>query len=312
MNRTIHIAILILGLAGMTARAEDVIVVLKSRELAPYNEAVVGFTAQWNVTGSGSVIQTHTLTDSVENLAGSLTGGNSQLRAVVAVGTEAAKWAIKHTNVPVVFCMVANAEQNLFAELDVSEAARLTGVSLDIPVETQLKQLATFLPNVKRLGVLYDPQKSEAAVKEAAVAAAQLGLQFVPQPVVDERAVSDAVQALASRVDAVWAPVDSTVYNSRSAQFVLTRMLQKKIPVLGFSENMVKAGALLGPRVDYASVGKQTAELLQIVLRSESTRGANVQSPRDFQMVVNARVLKLVNKPIPPAALQQASFVNED
>ena len=61
--------------------------------------------------------------------------------AVVAVGTEAARWALEHTSGPVVFCMVANARQNLLASLGESDRQRLWGVSLNVPVKVQFQEI---------------------------------------------------------------------------------------------------------------------------------------------------------------------------
>lgn len=298
MKRLRYNAILILGLVAVAnARAEDTIVVLKSRDQAQFNAAAESLARAWT---SGPV-RTLTLPQT----------GAVPATAVIAVGTEAAKWAIANTRGPVVFCMVANAQQNLIAGLSADDARRVRGVSLDIPAKTQLEQLKMYLPNARRIGVIFNPKKSRTAVTEAVVAAAELGLEIIEQAVTGELELPAATQALAARVDAIWAPVDSTVYSGRSAQFVLTQMLQKKIPVFGFSENMVKAGALLGPRLNYEAVGRQTAELLRAALRGE-VNPETVQPPHEFDVVINARVLKLIDHPIPARVLQQASFINDD
>ena len=310
-----HRELLILGAIGLfgaaVARADKTILVLKSRELPQYTAAVNGFVQEWNARGSGRQVQLKTLTGSAED-AFLLSGINPGPIATVAVGTDAARWAIRNTSGPVVFCMVANAQQNVLAGLGTAELARVTGVALDIPVKIQLSQLRTFLPRVKRVGVLYDPRKSGAAVKEAARAAGELGLELVTQEVPAESSLPEATELIASRIDLLWAPVDSTVFNSRSAQFVLTQMLQHKVPVMGFSENMVKAGALLAPRVNYEAVGKQTAELLQAVLNGRSALETAIRSPRTFDLVVNRRVFNLMGKPIPQSAIQTVGFINED
>ena len=237
---------------------------------------------------------------------------NARPLAIVAVGTDATRWAITNATVPVVFCMVANARQSVMADLITADEARVHGVSLDIPAQTQLRRMLGVLPKVKRVGVLYDPEKSAAAVREMKQAAAELGLEVVDQKVIRQSALPEETALIASRIDLLWAPVDSTVFNSRSAQFVLTEMLQRKVPVMGFSENMVKAGALLGPRVSYAAIGRQTAELLRAILNPGRSPREPVQAPQDFQIVVNGRVLELLGNPIPQAAIGQVSIINNE
>jgi putative ABC transport system substrate-binding protein len=208
--------------------------------------------------------------------------------------------------------MVANARQSVMADLTPGDEGRVHGVSLDIPAQTQLRQIMTVLPKVKRVGVLYDPEKSASAVREMKQAATELGLEVVDQKVIRQSSLPEETAAIASRIDLLWAPVDSTVFNSRSAQFVLTQMLQRKVPVMGFSENMVKAGALLGPRVSYTAIGRQTAELLRAILNPSKRSRERVQAPQEYQIVVNGRVLALLGNSIPQAAIGQVSIINNE
>jgi putative ABC transport system substrate-binding protein len=198
------------------------------------------------------------------------------------------------------------------ADLISKDEIRVRGVSLDIPAQTQLRRMMSVLPKVRRVGVLYDPKKSAAAVSEMKQAAADLGLEAVNQEVDAQSSLPEATALIVSRIDLLWAPVDSTVFNSRSAQFVLTQMLLHKVPVMGFSENMVKAGALLAPRVNYEAIGRQTAELLRDALRPGGPSREPVLAPQDFQIVVNGRVLGLLGNPIPQAAIPQVSVINNE
>ena len=309
-------ALLIAGVIGLLSaafvRAGDTILLLKSRDSPQYNEAVNGFIQEWTAHGTGASIQTRLLADWANDTGRETVDTNARPLAIVAVGTDATRWAITNATVPVVFCMVANAQQSVMVDLTTTDEVRVHGVSLDIPAQTQLRRMIGVLPKVKRVGVLYDPEKSAAAVQEMKQAAAELGLEVVDQKVVRQSSLPEGTALIASQIDLLWAPVDSTVFNSRSAQFVLTQMLQRKVPVMGFSENMVKAGALLGPRVSYEAIGRQTAELLRAILNPGKRSREPVQAPQDFQIVVNGHVLALLGNPIPQAAIGQVSIINNE
>jgi len=309
-------ALLIAGVIGLLSagfvRAGDTILLLKSRDSPQYNEAVNGFIQEWTVHGSGAAIQTRLLTDWTNDVGRVPMDTNARPLAIVAVGTDATRWAITNSTAPVVFCMVANAQQSVIADLTPVNEARVHGVSLDIPAQTQLRRMLGVLPKVKRVGVLYDPKKSATAVEEMKQAAAELGLEVVDQKVDGQSSLPEETALIVSRIDLLWAPVDSTVFNSRSAQFVLTQMLQHKVPVMGFSENMVKAGALLAPRVDYEAIGRQTAELCRTTSNRRKPSHEPVQPPQDFQIVVNGRVLGLLGNPIQQAAIRQVSIINNE
>ncbi|HVM60708.1 MAG TPA: ABC transporter substrate binding protein [Verrucomicrobiae bacterium] len=281
---------------------------VKSREVAPYNQAVTGLMDEWKQGTNALTIVVRTL----GNGGGSISSPDAKPVVIVAVGTEATRWAVTNSTVPVVFCMVANVQQSILANLPAADESRVSGVSLDIPAETQLRRMMTVLPRVKRVGVIYDPKKSAATVAEMRKAAGQLGLEVVSQEVEGETALPDATARVASRIDLLWSPVDSTVFNSRSAQFVLMQMLERRVPVMGFSENMVKAGALLGPRVDYEEVGRQTAALLRASVDHREPDGGRIQGPREFRLVVNGRVLRLLGGPISPSVMQVADVIGNE
>lgn len=283
------------------------VLLLKSRELAPYEEAARGFLQQWKSLGSAGPIVQRTLDGANPPAA-----GNPPPAAVVAIGTEAALWAIKNTPVPVVFCMVANARQNVLEGLRPADVGRVAGVSLNVPPQAQFAALREVLPRVRRVGVLFDPQKSAIAVRDATAAAAAMNIELVLKEVPTESALPEAAAWIASRVDALWAPVDATVFNSQSAPFVLQQMLRNHIPVVGFSENLVKAGALLAPRVSFESAGRQTASLLQKMLARATAAASTLEPPGQFELVANSRVNKLLNSPITAAGHQRIRFLDEN
>ncbi len=292
-------ALLSLAGLGVNVLAGHNLLLLQSRDTPQYRQAADGFSEAWKTYHLDWDLDCRTLPDA----------GNTNAAAVVAVGTEAAQWAIRHTTGAVVFCMVANARQNLLAPLSESDRRRVAGVAMLVPVRAQFEQIRSLLPNAQRVGVLYDPRHSSPVVEEARVAADELGLTLVPVEVRQEADLPAATRAIAGCIDVLWATVDATVYNSRSAQFVLAEMLKHKIPVMGFSENMVKAGALLAPAVDYTDIGRQTARLLQAVVSSGQC--PPLQPPQSFTVVVNAHVWKLLRGPL-PAFSSEVKLVDEN
>jgi len=91
-------------------------------------------------------------------------------------------------------------------------------------------------------------------------------------------------------VELIWATVDATVYGSQSARYVLQYALRNNIPVMGFSENMVEAGALFAAYPDFASMGAQGAGLVVRVLSGEPAGSIPAVSPREVATCVNTRV----------------------
>lgn len=301
-------ALLLAWAAASAARGEEILV-LKSRDLPPFNQAVAGFMQARKQLAPEVAVQQRTLPAAAREAE---VFGGARPAAVMAVGTEAARWAVSQTQLPVVFCMVLNARENVLAGLSDAAAGRVAGVTLNIPLKAQFGMLREVLPKARRIGIIYDPKNFAAAAEEAKAAATALGLELVTREVSNESELSAAMAWIGPRIDVLWAPMNTTVFNSRSVQFVLLQMLQRKVPVVGFSENTVKAGALLAPRVDYQAVGQQTAGLLQAMLKSGKPSPDAVQPPQQFDLIVNGRVNRIVGKPVVASARPPVSFINED
>ncbi len=311
MTRRLALGALVL-MAGNFVSAGEVVLLLKSRDVPQYAEAARGFVEKWKAQNSEVEVLQRTLPANAADTTLDSFSARTPL-AVVAVGTEATRWAIKNTAGPVVFCMVANPQTTVMAGLGEEDRRRVAGVSLNVPVKKQFLLVRELMPKVRKIGVIFDPEKSSGTVEEARLVADELGLELITQEVAGESALPGAVDLIASRIDLLWAPVDGTVFNSRNAQFVLSEMLRRKIPVMGFSENMVKAGALLAPRVSYASLGRQTADLLHTALQANPSPGGTIQQPANFDFVVNGRVCELLGRPIKPSSVTATySLQHED
>src|SRR5204863_6083664 len=63
---------------------------------------------------------------------------------------------------------------------------------------------------------------------------------------------------------------DSQIYNAASVQSVLLCGAREKLPVWGFSDKIVKAGALAGIYAAAADVGRDAATIVDEVLKGKS------------------------------------------
>src|SRR5262249_53528069 len=124
-------------------------------------------------------------------------------------------------------------------------APNMTGAAMDIPIIEQFSRLREVIPTLRRVGVVFNPRETGKVIETARSAAATIGLQLVEIPVSSEAQVMKEVEQLKDRVDALWAVADSTVYTSRSVDYILLRTLRDAVPFVGLSPSFVKAGALL-------------------------------------------------------------------
>lgn len=243
------------------ATAAD-IAILKSSEIAAYDDAVKGFMA---TAPAGATYTEYNLRGDLElgkKLAKKIHTTDTAL--VVAVGLKAALVAkLELGDIPTVFMMVLDPQKHQL------NGANMTGTLLEIPVDRQLKLLRTFLPTRHRLGILYDPSKSSSRIKDAEPHAAANDFQLQGFPVASEKDVPLQLRALLATGEALWLMPDSTVLTDESIRFILESALAQKVPVIGFSPEFTRLGALLSLSVNYGEVGRETGLLAKRILDGE-------------------------------------------
>ncbi len=275
------------------AEAGAEIAILKSSDLAAYNLAIEGFLAEAG---------TDNITFSEYDLQGDLERGRKQARRlrasdasiVMAVGIKAALAAkLEILDIPVIYCLVLDPDK-----YDL-RAPNLSGISLDVPLQQQLSTMRTVLPQLKRIGVLFDPAKSERYVQTASAVAKQQGLELVAHSVSSERELPPALRMLLPTVDALWLVPDTTVLSDESLPFILQESLEANRPVFGFSPEFVKRGALLSLSVNYKEIGKQAARLSKQLLDRQVTAPVRAV-PEHFTLAVNLKTARFLGIDIPP------------
>ncbi len=197
---------------------------------------------------------------------------------VVALGSQAvdkATGAIKGT--PIMAGMV----------MDLSPwQGQVTGVILDIPFEVQLEWLQQFLPEAKRIGVLYNPKENEAKVEQLKTAASAKGLTLEGRTVSSPKELVSALDSLANNVDVLLGVADKVVLTSKTAQKILLFSFRNRIPFVGLSEAWVKAGALYALDRDYADIGTQCGEVALRLIKGDQVAPA---APRKIVYSVNMK-----------------------
>ena len=167
-------------------------------------------------------------------------------------------------------------------------------------MDRQLKLIKTFLPSARRLGVLYDPKKSAAKIKEAEQLAAAAGLELKRFPVESDRDVPSQLRALIAASDALWLLPDSTALNHDSVHFVLQSTLAQHLPVIGFSPEFTRLGALLGISVSYGEVGRETGQLARRLLNGDRPHPQKPIPVERLKISVNLKTARFLGLSVPP------------
>ena len=286
--------VVLLGLSTLCVSESTAmdIAILQSSDIAAYHEAIAGLKATGPI---GAIYTEYDMQGDLElgkKLAHKLRTSNASL--VVAVGLKAALAAKSEiVDVPIVYMMILDPLKHQLT------AANMTGTLLEVPVDRQLKIMRTFLPTLRRLGTLYDPAKSSSRVKDAARQVATSDFQLKGFPVESEKDVPLQLRTLLSDVEALWLMPDSTVLTNESVRFILESALARLVPVIGFSPEFTRLGALLSLSVNYGEVGRETGLLAKRILDGERLLPLNPVPIERIKITINLKTAKFLGLTFP-------------
>ncbi len=291
---------LILILFAFEVRAAEV-TVFKSSDFTAYDQAIAGFKEA--ITG---------VKISEENMKGDMEAGMKIIEgiktrtpgAILAVGTRAAELSSKEIkDIPIVFCMVIDPEKRGI------RGNNIAGVAMEVSPKKQISNFKSALPSLKNIGVVYNPENSGRRVKAGNKACQRLGIKLTEKTVSSPKEVPDAFRDLVGTVDAIWLLPDTTVLTKASFSFILKTAMEEKIPLLGFSESLVKGGALLSFSVDYRSVGKLAGGLVKKILSGVAPNTLSLASP-EGEFTLNLHIADFLGIKIKEEIKQKAKVIN--
>jgi len=286
--------------------AEPVVVVLGAQTKAQYRQFVEGFkqylseqepTVKFvDISLDREPQGTDGLRDVVEqnNVAMILTLGSKALRSAVQ----------QDVNRPVIAGLTLD-----HSELEKNASA--SGVVLDYAAETQLSWIHRILPEVKTVGVLYNPDKSGHRIAAAKKAAGKLKLKLVAKEVNSPKELPVAMDSLFRSVDVLWGMTDPVVLTRQTAKAVLLTSFRSQVPFVAPSSVWVKAGALYALGWDYRDVGAQSGKMALSVLRGQQVSAMPIQAPRKVRYSLNLRTAEHMNLKLPGKIVDGAEQVFE-
>lgn len=275
-----------------TPAAAVEIAILKSSNIKAYTDAVDGFKA---AAPNGSTFEEYDLDGDLDRgrkLARKIRASNAAL--VLAVGLKAALAAkLEIVDTPIIYVMVLDPSKH-----DLT-APNMTGILLEVPLDRQLGAIRSLLPGQRRVGVLYDPSKTSAVVEEARRQAKAYGLELVAVQVSSEKDVPASLRTLLPTVGALWLVPDSTVLTDESLRYILNTALDQKVPVIGFSPEFARSGALLSLSANYGDIGRQAGGLARRILDGQVRLPLKAVPADRIKMALNVKTARFLGIDIP-------------
>ena len=173
------------------------------------------------------------------------------------------------------------------------QTGRLSGVTIDVQPGAQLEWIKKLCPRVKAVAILHS-RRTGRTVETFRRASEKSGIRVIAINANKGR-FPEAIDALnASGCDGVLMIPDAKVYNGATIKRLLLWGLRKKIPVLTFSENVVKAGAAAGMYADREAAIRQTSALIHDIVEGADPGAIALQYPKKIQKSVNMHTIQAI------------------
>ncbi len=285
------------GRVAAEEASEPRVLILSSFNAGPYRRVVEGFRA---------VLEKHgfpTPSSASDLDPAHIAPGGKRPSVVLTVGASSTSWILRYVKeVPVVACLLPGKR--------LAEApANTTGVRVEFPVDQEFDWLGRFLPDARRVGVLYNPSESGHRVAAAREAAAAKGLELVEFQIETPSQIPGALEKASGAVDVLWGVNDAMVFSPQTAQSILIFAFRARIPLVGFSLDWAKAGALYALERDYRDLGQQCGEMAVEILRGRSPADIPAASPRRIFHGVNLKTARHMGIELDPDLLLEAAAV---
>ena len=229
---------------------------------------------------------------------------NRSYRILFTIGAPATQVGIeKNPGIPLFYSMVVNPENTFSAK------SPPPGIVFRIPIKTQLETMQKILPGMKRVGAVLNPQRSAHLITELKQSCEILGLEPVWIPFQKQQEIPEYLETLYyKRVDLLLVLPDNTFLNKYSLQGILQDTLQKKIPTLVYSKNLVQSGFLLGIYPDLFQMGKQAATVISEHLLDQKPL-PEIAFPVACKFSINSKTMEILKIRVPKDILRGAELI---
>ncbi len=231
---------------------------------------------------------------------------------IVAIATPSAQAAVVASDtIPVVFSAVTDPLAAKLIPRLIQPGGNVTGLSDMANVKEHLALIKEFLPNLKAVGIPYNPGESNSVSMLAAikVEAAKMGIKIVESAAPKSSDVMIATKQLVGKVDAIYCPIDNTIISAVEA--VIRVGIDAQIPVFAGDTDTVARGAVAAVGYDYFDLGRQTGDIVVRILKGEKPGSIDVKMAKGTNLFVNPKMAALMGIKIPEAVLARATKIIE-
>lgn len=232
--------------------------------------------------------------------------------AIVSISTSVSQILVKLTKnnkIPVAFSSVTDPiSSNLVKSLE-RPGSNITGVSNFVKVKPQLEMFKEVMPNLRKLGFIYNAGEinSIKLLEATKIASKQLNIELITASANKTSEVSAAASSIIDKVDAIFITNDNTALAAFKT-IVKTATCANK-PVFVSDVDIVEQGALLALGPNQYQVGRLTGKILLKILNGEAPAIIPVGFPKDVELFINKSMAKKLNIKISESIIKKADKI---
>ena len=173
----------------------------------------------------------------------------------------------EENRIPVVFAAVSDPLGAGLVESMETPGANITGTSDYLDTAAVLNLIFAANPDAKKIALLYNPSEdaSTAPVAQAREILTGKGVEVKEYTGSNPSEVMLAADAIVTdEMDAVFTPTDNTIMAAELS--IYEKFAEAKIPHYTGADSFALNGAFLGYGVDYANLGRETADMIASIL----------------------------------------------
>lgn len=166
------------------------------------------------------------------------------------------------------------------------------------PINKQIELIKSLTPNVKRLGIIYNPSEinSVAVIKrlKSNISQNNINIELVERGISNTSEAITAVESMKGKIDAIYLPPDNTAH---AAIKVIGKIANdSKIPFYATVKNATQDGALAALSLDFYTLGEESADIaVRILDKKEIAGNIPIKPNENPRIFINEKVANSLN-----------------
>jgi putative ABC transport system substrate-binding protein len=279
--------------------SERLIIALVTKDPFPHEDFVRGLAS--SASSPVRVIDLDRERDPAETVR---RAGAEKPDVIVAAGLRAARLVRREIrDIPSILTLITDARRH-------DLRTETTGLLFNQPdADRVIKQIASVLPTLRRVGLVYQSDTSSLLVHDLREAAESRGVQVEFRLCRTLTDLQPALNSLRGGIDALIVPDDELTSTPRARKAITAWALKNRVPLAAPTPEWVAHGALLSYGPSYERLGEEALRMADRLMNGDFVRG-NIGALRaeDSDPVVNRETAKRLGVAIPSGILVQMIF----